>query len=320
VRSDAEKAQAAARRQARKAAKKKGADGKKEQRKRGRPVGSKNKNKTDVALSPELERVSLWIGEFLTRLGGTVPLIYLALDGHYGNNAACQMVRRHGLHLISKLRHDAELYLLPTEDQKREHPKLKYGARLDYAHPPGGCLVHSTQVRAMRLDTYQMRCRHKDFPDALNVVVLVATDTSTGRSSRTILFSTELDLNADTLVKYYSLRYKIEFVFRDAKQHWGLEDFMGVTQRAVANAAGLSFFMVNLSDYLLQEMRRSVDEAGVSDLKSVWRARRYVQEVRKYIKDSPDRIDWERLAAQVSLLGLIHAATKTHLAFRNDVT
>jgi putative transposase len=29
-------------------------------------------------------------------------------------------------------------------------------------------------------------------------------------------------------VDYYSLRFQIEFNFRDAKQYWGLEDFMNM--------------------------------------------------------------------------------------------
>ena len=36
---------------------------------------------------------------------------------------------------------------------------------------------------------------------------------------------------------YYKLRFQIEFNFRDAKQFWGLEDFMNLSQTAVTNAA-----------------------------------------------------------------------------------
>ena len=61
-----------------------------------------------------------------------------------------------------------------------------------------------------------------------------------------VLFSTDLDLSSAQIVDYYSLRFQIEFNFRDAKQHWGLEDFMNVTQQAVTNATNLAFFMVNL--------------------------------------------------------------------------
>lgn len=42
------------------------------------------------------------------------------------------------------------------------------------------------------------------------------------------------------MIDYYKLRFQIEFNFRDAKQHWGLEDFMNTKEIAVANAASLS--------------------------------------------------------------------------------
>jgi hypothetical protein len=50
---------------------------------------------------------------------------------------------------------------------------------------------------------------------------------------------------------FRKLRFQIEFNFRDAKQFWGLEDFMNRGQTAVTNAVDLSFFMVNLSHHLL---------------------------------------------------------------------
>lgn len=41
-----------------------------------------------------------------------------------------------------------------------------------------------------------------------------------------ILFSSDVELGWEKLIDYYSLRFQIEFNFRDAKQHFGLEDFM----------------------------------------------------------------------------------------------
>src|SRR5262245_30785410 len=68
----------------------------------GRPKGSTTKAKTDVTLNPELSRIALAIQAFVERIGTTVPLTYLLLDGHFGTNAALQMARRCNLQLISK--------------------------------------------------------------------------------------------------------------------------------------------------------------------------------------------------------------------------
>ena len=60
----------------------------------------------------------------------------------------------------------------------------------------------------------------------------------------------------------------LEFNFRDAKQYWGLEDFMNVKERPVYNSANLALFMVNLSHALLRPMRAQWPAFSVNDLKA----------------------------------------------------
>jgi putative transposase len=47
------------------------------------------------------------------------------------------------------------------------------------------------------------------------------------------------------------LRFQLECNFRDAKQYWGLEDFMTVKQTPVYNSANLAMFMVKVSHTLI---------------------------------------------------------------------
>jgi hypothetical protein len=75
----------------------------------GRPQGSKNREKTHVVLSPERQRIHTMIQQQLAVINGVIPLCHTVLDGHFGHNPAMHMVRSVGLHLISKLRHDAAL-------------------------------------------------------------------------------------------------------------------------------------------------------------------------------------------------------------------
>jgi hypothetical protein len=113
----------------------------------------------------------------------------------------------------------------------------------------------------------------KDFADLLNVIVLGRTD---------------LSLTAAQITDYYSLRFQIEFNFRDAKQYGGLEDFMNVSPTAVTNAANLAFLMVNLSAVLLTTYRQQQPDFSVFDLEMHFRTRRYLREVIKSLPDPPD--------------------------------
>ncbi len=302
VRTEEEKAAAQQRRQARR----KSRDPKAPPKKAGRPRGQKNRSQARVTLSPELSRIQTWGRQVMQAVGTKVGVRYFVLDGHFGNRPAYQMVQELGLHLISRLRRDAALYREPTSAQKQRRPNLKYGDKLDYQALPTGCCVSSVQEGAYRLDLYQMRCRHKDFRNLLNVVVLVKTHLKSGRSGHVVLFSSDLDLAAETLVDYYRLRFQIEFVFREAKQHWGLSDFMGVKQTSVANAVGLSLWMVLLGRVLLTRMRETYPQAGVWDLKSYYRGRRYAWETLKSLPDLAEGIVWEQVQEQVARLGWIH--------------
>ena len=55
-----------------------------------------------------------------------------------------------------------------------------------------------------------------------NVRVVVVVETSTNRSA--VLFSTDVNLAAARLYRYYKARFQLEFLFRDAKQFTGLGD------------------------------------------------------------------------------------------------
>jgi putative transposase len=275
-------------------------------RKPGRPKGSKNTPKTERTLSPELQRIQIMLQAQLTLLAGRVPLIYLALDGHFGNSPACQMVRGCGLHLVSKLRADAALYLPYDGPYQGRGPRRKYGAKLDITALPAHALRETSVKDGVATSTYQVEVLHKEFPQPLNVVVLVKTRLKTGAQAHVLLFSSDLALPFDRLVEYYSVRFQIEFTFRDAKQYWGLEDFMTVTATGVNNAANLSLFMVSLSAVLLADARRTDPQCSVLDLKASYRGSKYVTETLKLLPERLDEGLIVRIYRKVASLGRIH--------------
>ena len=270
------------------------------QRQRGRPKGSQNHVKPVPQLTADLTLLQSMITAITARIA-PLTVKHIVLDGHFGNYPATYAVREADLHIISKFRHDAALYLPYAGPQPRRGPTPRYGHKLNYNHLPPETLCHSVTDDAYRLDTYQMQVFHKAFSQVLNVVVVVKTHLVTGKRGHVVLFSTDLDLTADQMVDYYSLRFQIEFNFRDAKQYWGLDDFMNVQPVAVTNAVNLAFLMVNLSAVMLRPYRDVQPDFSVLDLKAQFRARRYLDETIKMLPDPPgddlvSRI-WWRLTA-----------------------
>ena len=274
--------------------------------KRGRPKGSKNKDKTQVNLSRELLHIRGMLSALLHTIGEKIPLKYLLLDGKFGHNNAVQMTRQLGLHLVSKLRYDSALFL----PYKGTNSRLKYGDKINPRQLPQQFLCHSNLESNWSLDTYQMQVLHKQFAQPLNVIVLLKTNLKTQKQSHVILFSSDLHLSSKQLIELYTLRFQIEFNFRDAKQFWGLEDFMNISQTAVTNAMNLAFFMVNFSHRLLRDFRRDKHpHFSILDLKACYRAFKYVDEVMKLLPQKPEPILISRILTQVANLGAIHPAS-----------
>src|SRR5574341_142730 len=272
----------------------------------GRPKGSKNKDKTRVELTPELTFIQTMIQTLLGRVKGGLSLTYLVLDGHFGTNAALQMTRQCDLYLISKLRHDSALYFRYDGPYSERGPYRQYGDKLNLKDIPEKYLKQVTCEGEIQTRIYQMTLLHREFAQPLNVVLILKTNLKTQAQAHVLWFSSDLELPFALLIDYYQLRFQIEFNFRDAKQFWGLEDFMNTTPTAVTNAANLALFMVNVAHCLLALFRQLHPNAGVLDLKAHFRGRRYVSETLKLLPETPDPILLAQVFDTVAQLGSIH--------------
>lgn len=274
---------------------------------RGRPKGSKNRNKADVALSPSLSFILTLLQAVRQLLGTTLAVTYVVLDGAFGNNYALQMVRRGGYDLISKLAVNSALYFLYDGPYGGRGPHKKYGDKVNYAALPAAYRKRTTTEKGICTESYQFSALHKLFAQTLNVVIIVKTNTETGARAHAILFSSDLNQSYDQIIDYYTLRFQIEFNFRDAKQYWGLEDFMNIKETPVTNAANLAFCMVNIAQILRRQWQPKQPDFSVLDLKAHFRGLKYVAETLKLLPQKPEPIVTQQIAAKIALLGAVNA-------------
>jgi len=275
---------------------------KKESRGKGRPKGSKNKNHRDVKLNAEMTQVQSMLKQLLTMIKDTLQTVYFVYDGAFGNNAAVQMTRIIDLHLISKLRNDSALYYKWNGDYSGKGRPPIYGTRVDYNNIPAKYLKSDETEKDIRTRIYQIIVMHKKFADSLNVVIMIKENLKNGKVARIILFSSDLELEWEKIIDYYRLRFQIEFNFRDAKQHWGLEDFMVIKKQSVFNAANLSLWMVNVSQATLAIS----GEESILDLKARQHGLRYAQELFKILPKNTKPINIVQLFEKIPVLGRIH--------------
>jgi putative transposase len=275
---------------------------------RGRPKGSKNRNRREVTLSPSLCFIQEHIQRLLQQIGEAFKGVYFIFDGELGHNDALQMVRQVGLHLVSKLRCNSALYFPYAGPYAGRGPRRKYGKKLDYRHIPASCLQATSIDEGIETNIYQMSLWHKKFAEMLNIVVIVKRHLQTHKTAHVVLFSSDLTLGYAPLIDYYRLRFQLEFNFRDAKQYWGLEDFMSVNEKPVYNSANLAMFMVNVSQALIRPMRAQWPAFSVNDLKAWFRGRKYVVETLKLLPEMPDALFIEQVVSQMAALGRVNHA------------
>ena len=277
-------------------------------RPRGRPKGSKNRNRREVTLSPSLRFIQEHIKRLLQQIGEAFKVVYFIFDGELGHHDALQMVRQVGLHLVSKLRYNSALYWPYTGPYAGRGPRRKYGKKLDYRNIPSAYLQATSIEEGIETNIYQMSLWHKKFAEMLNIVVIVKRHLQTHKTAHVVLFSSDLMLGYAPLIDYYRLRFQLEFNFRDAKQYWGLEDFMSVNEKPVYNSANLAMFMVNVSQALIRPMRAQWPAFSVNDLKAWFRGRKYVVETLKLLPEMPDSLFIDQVVSQMAELGRINHA------------
>ena len=275
-------------------------------RKPGRPKGSSTQAKADAPLNAEHTRISTMIQGLLVRIRPYLTVKYLVVDGHFGNHNAVLMARRLGVPLISTLRSDSALYYPYDGPYAGRGPRRIYGERIDPTAIPERFLTQTTVEDGLETRIYQIEARHETFDQPLNVVVIVKRHQTSGKQAHVYLFSSDRTLAWDVLRDDYQLRFQIEFTFRDAKQYWGLEDFMVIKEAAVTNAMNLAFFMVNLSRRLMRDRRGTDPNRSVRDLKAHYRGRSYAEDVIKLLPETPEPGLLQRILAQVTGRGRIH--------------
>lgn len=250
--------------------------------KRGRPKGSKSNFNKKIKIAPTFRLLKEMLMKFFELSKFTVK--YFVGDGYYGNNTCSNICLEFGINLISKLQTNSALYLKAEKNKNKRGRPAKYGDKIDIRNLSEHYLKEIKIENNIETKYYQLSCLNKSFEQELNVVILIHTDLKTNKISHNILFSTDLELSYDKIVHFYRLRFQIEFNFRDAKQFFGLQDFINIKEQRIHNFINLSGFMVNLSQALIIDYRKNHKYFSLIDLISLYRSKFYTSHILKLIK------------------------------------
>ena len=184
-------------------------------------------------------------------------LKYIVADGEYANEEYTNYVCGKELHLVSKLRKDANMKFLYTGKKAgRGRPRLydkKVILEQDLA------LLDYEGQTADGGEIYSKVVWHVGLKRKLKIVYL-RKKSSKGKLTTVLLFSTDLELATAHIINYYRARFQIEFIFRDAKQFTGLNDFQVRDKQKIKFHLNASMLALNVLRYQsLSEKVVSID-------------------------------------------------------------
>jgi Transposase DDE domain len=168
---------------------------------------------------------------------------YLAVDGAYAKASFVSGAVALKLHVISKLRCDANLQFLYTGVQKRRGRTRQYAGKVVLTDLSRFTFVETVQPD---VDLYTAVVFHVSLKRSIRVAYLV-DHRSTTRVRTCLLFSTDVEQDAMQIYHYYKLRFQIEFMFRDAKQFTGLGDCQARDAQKLAFHFNASLTALNLA-------------------------------------------------------------------------
>lgn len=146
---------------------------------------------------------------------------YLVTDGYFMKKEFIIPIQQEGMHIITKMRSDANLcYVVREQDQPQ-------GA--------GRRRIKGEKINLKNIDKrrWQQVGKQDDDIEIYTAVVYCVTLKQPVRvvymlhiptQKYELLLSTDTALSGEKILGYYRLRFQIEFLLRDAKQHTGLED------------------------------------------------------------------------------------------------
>jgi DDE superfamily endonuclease len=215
---------------------------------------SKSKSKTEPVISA---RVKGYLEQLKTaRAHLPVAVKYLAADSFYGKKSVVDGVVALHLHLVSKLRIDADLRYCYTGEQKPKGAPRKYDGKVDLSDLSRleftGELANGTKL-------YSQVVWHVSLKRKIRIVYLVDRR-NPDKQRVALLFSTDTTLDPLRLYEYYKSRFQIEFIFRDAKQFTGLCDCQSRQQQSLDFHFNASLAALNLAKLEQQKTQSATDE------------------------------------------------------------
>ena len=169
---------------------------------------------------------------------------YLAADGYFMKSSFIDPLLKSGLDIITRMRPDANLSYLYTGVQKTGRGRKKlYAGKVDVKN------IDKRRWKSCYEDEHLQGFELKVWCVSLKRIVKAVYIEFKDRKAYTILLSTDIEQEGAKIIRYYQLRFQIEFLIRDAKQYTGLEECQARSETKLYNHFNMALMSVSLMKF-----------------------------------------------------------------------
>jgi hypothetical protein len=200
-------------------------------------------------------RTDFYLEQILDCLKSLPTIVYYVADGFYAKEKIINGLTSNGKHLITKLRSDANLKYLNEKLRLKGQrgASRKYNGKVDFKNNGitdlSKWILVGPNEKYHHLTIYTQKLYAVNFDRIFSVVLLLNTKTN----EYVLLASTDTELDARLITKYYQLRFQIEFIFRDAKQFMGLNNCQARDEHKLDYHFNASLTAVNIARKAIQQ-------------------------------------------------------------------
>jgi putative transposase len=171
-------------------------------------------------------------------------LLCVVVDGYYAKARFIKTLRENRLHVVGKLRVDANLkYLYQGPKAKKRGRPRRFDGKVDFKDFSRWQVVERTKLAT----TYAASLYSVAWQCEVKVAVICYAATKHRKAHHEVFFSTDVSMKPLDIIACYRARFEIEFIFRDAKQFAGLEDCQSRSPDALAFHWNASLLAVNIA-------------------------------------------------------------------------
>jgi hypothetical protein len=264
--------------------------------------GSKGDPGTDENLLDWYGNVLYERKEALTKLSP-----YIVADAYFAKKPFVDKVLSMDMHLVSRLRDDADLkYLFCGEKTGKKGRPRKHDGKIDWAG------LKQDYFEIIKIDpqttVYSAIVYSKAFKRDIKIACGFTTSEK-GKATHNIYFSTDLEMDASDIIKYYRSRFQIEFLYRDGKQHTGLEHSQARSENKLHFHFNTALTSINIARvcHWLNLPKEKRDAFSMADVKTLYHNMLLLQRFIDVFAINPNKTKNQDIVKELIYYGTIAA-------------